>query len=141
MAQALVGATGVAAVVQLRQREYLRPSNVCAAVSSKRQRVFACAARCQKEQDTGTTVRGSGQRRVHGEESEGTRTTEPFSLLSVAPLVYPLIAEEAGYSQASYYTSLGLFLLSLPGLWSLIKRSAKSKVRHEVLGERQGVWC
>ncbi|KAF8694222.1 hypothetical protein HU200_038354 [Digitaria exilis] len=33
-----------------------------------------------------------------------------------------------GYSQASYYTSLGLFVLSVPGLWSLIKRSVKSKI-------------
>lgn len=33
-----------------------------------------------------------------------------------------------GYSQASYYTSLGLFVISIPGLWSLIKRSVKSKV-------------
>jgi hypothetical protein len=33
-----------------------------------------------------------------------------------------------GYSQASYYTSLGMFVLSVPGLWSLIKRSVKSKV-------------
>jgi len=34
-----------------------------------------------------------------------------------------------GYSLASYYTSLGLFVISVPGLWSLIKRSVKSKVR------------
>ncbi|XP_076939616.1 protein COFACTOR ASSEMBLY OF COMPLEX C SUBUNIT B CCB1, chloroplastic-like [Bidens hawaiensis] len=33
-----------------------------------------------------------------------------------------------GYSTASYYTSLGLFVISVPGLWSLIKRSVKSKV-------------
>ncbi|TQD84342.1 hypothetical protein C1H46_030123 [Malus baccata] len=33
-----------------------------------------------------------------------------------------------GYSLASYYTSLGLFVISVPGLWSLIKRSVKSKV-------------
>lgn len=39
-----------------------------------------------------------------------------------------LIAESAGYSLASYYTSLGLFVISVPGLWSLIKRSVKSKV-------------
>ncbi|KAH0869720.1 hypothetical protein HID58_076742 [Brassica napus] len=32
-----------------------------------------------------------------------------------------------GYSLASYYTSLGLFVISVPGLWSLIKRSVKSK--------------
>lgn len=40
-----------------------------------------------------------------------------------------LLAESVGYSLASYYTSLGLFVISVPGLWSLIKRSAKSKVR------------
>ena len=40
-----------------------------------------------------------------------------------------LVAESAaGYSLASYYTSLGLFVISVPGLWSLIKRSVKSKV-------------
>eukprot|EP00249_Psilotum_nudum_P005683 c19117_g1_i1 orf=247-1170(-) len=49
-------------------------------------------------------------------------------LFSTSPLIYPFLAENAGYSQASYYSSLGLFLLSLPGLWSLIKRSAKSKI-------------
>uniref|UniRef100_A0A6N2NI35 Uncharacterized protein n=1 Tax=Salix viminalis TaxID=40686 RepID=A0A6N2NI35_SALVM len=39
-----------------------------------------------------------------------------------------LVAESAaGYSLASYYTSLGLFVISVPGLWSLIKRSVKSK--------------
>lgn len=39
-----------------------------------------------------------------------------------------LMAESVGYSVASYYTSLGLFVISVPGLWSLIKRSVKSKV-------------
>ncbi|XP_010556326.1 PREDICTED: protein COFACTOR ASSEMBLY OF COMPLEX C SUBUNIT B CCB1, chloroplastic-like [Tarenaya hassleriana] len=39
-----------------------------------------------------------------------------------------LMAETGGYSLASYYTSLGLFVISVPGLWSLIKRSVKSKV-------------
>ncbi|KAG9156061.1 hypothetical protein Leryth_025309 [Lithospermum erythrorhizon] len=38
------------------------------------------------------------------------------------------LAEAASYSLASYYTSLGLFIISVPGLWSLIKRSVKSKV-------------
>jgi hypothetical protein len=57
--------------------------------------------------------------------SESTST-----LFSVAPMVvYPLIAAEgSGYSQASYYTSLGLFVISVPGIWSLVKRSTKSKV-------------
>ena len=36
---------------------------------------------------------------------------------------------EPGYSKASYFTTLGLFVISFPGLYSLIKRSAKSKAR------------
>ncbi|KAI3991074.1 hypothetical protein MKX01_017234 [Papaver californicum] len=56
----------------------------------------------------------------------------------------PLLAEAAtavtesstGYSLASYYTSLGLFVISVPGLWSLIKRSVKSKiVKKSFVGE------
>ncbi|GAB4821324.1 hypothetical protein N2152v2_008370 [Parachlorella kessleri] len=38
---------------------------------------------------------------------------------------------------SSYYVSLGLFLITLPGLWSLIKRAPKAKVRrrtYEVAG-------
>lgn len=47
-------------------------------------------------------------------------------LYSVAPLM--ILADSTGYSQASYNTTLGLFLLSLPGVWSLVKRATKSKV-------------
>lgn len=32
---------------------------------------------------------------------------------------------------SSYYVSLGLFLLTLPGLWSLIKRSPKAKIKRK----------
>lgn len=53
-----------------------------------------------------------------------------------SPLLHPsssphllFLADSVAYSQASYYTSLGLFVISVPGLWSLIKRSVKSKVQ------------
>jgi len=42
-----------------------------------------------------------------------------------------------GYSNASYYTTLGLYAMSLPGLYSIIKRSTKEKVvlkTYEVAG-------
>nr|XP_043606743.1 protein COFACTOR ASSEMBLY OF COMPLEX C SUBUNIT B CCB1, chloroplastic [Erigeron canadensis] len=42
--------------------------------------------------------------------------------------LFSLADAAVGYSSASYYTSLGLFVISVPGLWSLIKRSVKSKV-------------
>jgi Cofactor assembly of complex C subunit B len=35
------------------------------------------------------------------------------------------------YSKASYYTVLGLYLLSFPGLWSTIKRSTAAKVKNK----------
>eukprot|EP00250_Pteridium_aquilinum_P011673 c20232_g1_i1 orf=51-869(+) len=56
---------------------------------------------------------------------------EPLLSPDTIPLIIiPAIADnsEGGYSQASYYTSLGLFVLSAPGIWSLIKRSTKSKI-------------
>lgn len=40
-----------------------------------------------------------------------------------------LLGEEAsvGYSKFSYYTTLGLYVLSFPGLWSVVKRATKTK--------------
>ncbi|XP_068652132.1 protein COFACTOR ASSEMBLY OF COMPLEX C SUBUNIT B CCB1, chloroplastic [Aristolochia californica] len=63
---------------------------------------------------------------------------DPLSPLSLSsPLVFTL-AESTGYSLASYYTSLGLFVISVPGLWSLIKRSVKSKiVKRTFVGEEK----
>ena len=44
--------------------------------------------------------------------------------------VMPALADEGaagGYSLKSYYTVLGLFAISLPGLWSLVKRAPAPK--------------
>eukprot|EP00568_Trieres_chinensis_P004025 CAMPEP_0183291130 /NCGR_PEP_ID=MMETSP0160_2-20130417/655_1 /TAXON_ID=2839 ORGANISM="Odontella Sinensis, Strain Grunow 1884" /NCGR_SAMPLE_ID=MMETSP0160_2 /ASSEMBLY_ACC=CAM_ASM_000250 /LENGTH=281 /DNA_ID=CAMNT_0025451889 /DNA_START=90 /DNA_END=935 /DNA_ORIENTATION=+ len=40
-------------------------------------------------------------------------------------------ASEVTYSKASYYTTLGLYVLSFPGIWSQIKRSTKAKVKRK----------
>jgi len=37
------------------------------------------------------------------------------------------------YSKASYYTTLGLYVLSFPGIWSQIKRSTKAKMKRRLL--------
>ncbi|GJP32379.1 hypothetical protein CLOM_g16974 [Closterium sp. NIES-68] len=52
----------------------------------------------------------------------------PFLLQCLT--VFPALAEEfsSSYSPASYYASLGLFVISIPGLYSLIKRATKSKI-------------
>ncbi|CAN8266375.1 unnamed protein product [Cochlearia groenlandica] len=59
----------------------------------------------------------------------------PSSLLLMSE-----INSDGGYSLASYYTSLGLFVISVPGLWSLIKRSVKSKIVRKtfVISEGEG---
>ncbi|RWW87092.1 hypothetical protein BHE74_00004101 [Ensete ventricosum] len=58
---------------------------------------------------------------------------DPLFLLDVSSA-----AGDVGYSQASYYTSLGLFVISVPGLWSLIKRSVKSKIVQKTFVREEG---
>ena len=93
------------------------------------------------------------------ERKKTTRTT-PLHLLSpvqelvdvvssnhhvVSSLLLAMDAppETAGisYSKASYYTVLGLYLMSFPGIWSQIKRSTKAKVKRKTYispGENSG---
>lgn len=40
----------------------------------------------------------------------------------------PALADDTGYSQVSYYFVLALYILSFPGIFSLVTRSVKSKV-------------
>ena len=68
-------------------------------------------------------------------EDVSTTTDRPVSqgssitmLSSLAPLFLLADAGLADDIKPSYFASLGLFVLSAPGLWSLVKRSAKSKV-------------
>lgn len=58
-----------------------------------------------------------------------TSSLQEAAIIAVQTPMFELAdAASVGYSNASYYTSLGLFVISVPGLWSLIKRSVKSKV-------------
>ena len=50
------------------------------------------------------------------------------TLLSSADVI-PGTSGEVSYSRASYYTILGLYLMSFPGIWSTVKRSTKAKVK------------
>ncbi|CAJ1930623.1 unnamed protein product [Cylindrotheca closterium] len=43
--------------------------------------------------------------------------------------VIPGTSGEVSYSRASYYSILGLYLISFPGIWSTVKRSTKTKVK------------
>jgi hypothetical protein len=48
-----------------------------------------------------------------------------------SPDFIPGTSGEVSYSRASYYTILGLYLFSFPGLWSTIKRSTTAKIKRK----------
>ncbi|XP_078160183.1 cofactor assembly of complex C [Carex rostrata] len=75
----------------------------------------------------------------------GVPTNRPSSLRVTTPVRFSigpdqlfLLDADVGYSPASYYTSLGLFVISVPGLWSLIKRSVKSKIVQKTFVRAEG---
>ena len=43
----------------------------------------------------------------------------------------PGTSGDVSYSRASYYTILGLYLMSFPGIWSTITRSTKAKIKRK----------
>lgn len=83
------------------------------------------------------TIRGS---LLHEAIVDAAASLASTSQSPHSPLFTVSAAEgSVGYSMASYYTSLGLFVISVPGLWSLIKRSVKSKIVKKTFELRGGV--
>ena len=61
---------------------------------------------------------------------------EPSSILEgtsnlISAIDAPPEVGGISYSRASYYTILGLYLMSFPGIWSQITRSTKAKVKRK----------
>lgn len=59
-----------------------------------------------------------------------TMASLPTNILADAPAAPP---EDfvPSYSKASYYTVLGLYVMSFPGIWSQVKRSTKAKEKRK----------
>ena len=117
---------------------------------SRRQQRSGIAARAasassdrEEHQSFGAMPRGMGGASFFDQnnDTEGASpsSSSPFSSLSssmlmsnpVATLAPLFLLADGGLAddiKPSYFASLGLFVLSAPGLWSLVKRSAKSKV-------------
>ena len=101
-----------------------------------RRRVSAVAARASSDDGSkrdvgfGTTPRGMGffNNDDTSSSSSSSLTLRSTPLASLAPLFLLADGGLADDIKPSYFASLGLFILSAPGLWSLVKRSAKSKV-------------
>jgi Cofactor assembly of complex C subunit B len=66
---------------------------------------------------------------------------EPSSLMLSADAFAPPETAGISYSKTSYYTVLGLYLMSFPGVWSQIKRSTTAKIKRKTYvspGEKSG---
>ena len=113
------------------------------AVALRSRAAFACRASSSGDKDVvdfGAIPRGmgfpKGEGFAFGDADAATKTsTTPSSSMTLfsSPLATaaPLFALAEGLRddiKPSYFATLGLFVLSAPGLWSLVKRSAKSKV-------------
>lgn len=72
-------------------------------------------------------------------ETEESKAIPSLSTSMLLILMASLVDSSAAYADdmassppaSSYYVSLGLFLFTLPGLWSLIKRSPKAKIKRK----------
>ena len=96
---------------------------------------------CRDGKSTRTSSVAASSRVNEGNEGKGE--TEPrlstrtllflttTGLLSASPAFADMTPPSSSPPAGSYYVSLGLFLLTLPGLWSLIKRSPKAKVKRK----------
>lgn len=105
------------------------------------------AARRSEQQLTAQRPAAAAEQQQHKQLQPGALGAGADWLLAVLAL-WALVDAPAqaaeplpgGPPASSYYVSLGLFLITLPGLWSLIKRAPKAKIRrrtYEVLGPAQ----
>lgn len=62
--------------------------------------------------------------------SSVTDTVGTTSVADVAAAATDAVSQPS-YSKASYYTTLGLYVMSFPGLWSQIKRSTTAKLKRK----------
>ena len=97
---------------------------------------MACARAAAQASVAATAAarrRGTGARRARRAATAALLTPAEAAqhvehVRGVYELAAAAAADEPGYAKSSYYTTLGLYLFSLPGLYSLVKRSTKAKV-------------
>lgn len=63
-------------------------------------------------------------------QAVGDLISSASSSISVADVDIPAVGE-VSYSRYSYYTVLGLYVMSFPGIWSQVKRSTSAKIKRK----------
>eukprot|EP00545_Synedropsis_sp_CCMP1620_P003178 CAMPEP_0119015356 /NCGR_PEP_ID=MMETSP1176-20130426/10891_1 /TAXON_ID=265551 /ORGANISM="Synedropsis recta cf, Strain CCMP1620" /LENGTH=265 /DNA_ID=CAMNT_0006968643 /DNA_START=70 /DNA_END=867 /DNA_ORIENTATION=+ len=64
-------------------------------------------------------------------QAVGDLISAASSSLSIADVDIPAAVGEVSYSRYSYYTVLGLYVMSFPGIWSQVKRSTSAKIKRK----------
>ncbi|KAI3424720.1 hypothetical protein D9Q98_008109 [Chlorella vulgaris] len=103
-------------------------------------RLHVAAAAPQREPSSSSSGNG-------GRWAAAPATLSQMAALWAATAALPAQAAadlSGGPPASSYYVSLGLFLMTVPGLWSLIKRSPKAKIKRKTYvvagpGDKTGV--
>jgi len=64
-------------------------------------------------------------------DASSTAVLAPAAAAVAAATATADVGFKPAYSKASYYTTLGLYILSFPGIWSQVKRSTKAKMKRK----------
>jgi len=82
--------------------------------------------------DIATRMRVPPKRPLLQQRASVPSPAQLLPLIAVAATPLPAAAADQGFSSASFYTTLALYVLAFPGVYSLVKRSVKSKVVRKV---------
>ena len=76
-----------------------------------------------------TTVRRPAQPLLQRPSQPPSLAPAAAAALAILAPALPVLADEgSGFSAVSYYTTLTLYVIAFPGVYSLVKRSVKSKI-------------
>ncbi|KAL4422257.1 hypothetical protein ABPG75_008454 [Micractinium tetrahymenae] len=124
--------------ILLTQRHARRVQRLAPAASAAgQQRPAGSSGALGRRQQSAQQQADQQLQRLEAPQQAAAAAGAPATLASLAALwaLAELPAEAADLSggppASSYYVSLGLFLITVPGLWSLIKRSPKAKIKRK----------
>ncbi|KAL4425022.1 hypothetical protein ABPG77_001800 [Micractinium sp. CCAP 211/92] len=124
--------------ILLPQRHARRAQRLApAANAAGQQRPAGSSGQVARRQQSAQQQADQQLQRVDAPREAAAAAGAPATLASLAALwaLAELPVEAADLSggppASSYYVSLGLFLITVPGLWSLIKRAPKAKIKRK----------
>ncbi|KAK9831719.1 hypothetical protein WJX74_006981 [Apatococcus lobatus] len=147
LAPCRLSSSAVSSSLKCRSRVARRPSAVSSPSCRTAPRSRSCST-CSAAERPDPAFSSTEQTASPPSSSGSSSLSGWLPLLCSSPALLSLLAlpaqaadvpqlTEGGFSKSSYYVTLGLFLLSVPGLYSLVKRAPKAKrkrITFEVAG-------